>query len=106
MKSVFWTSYIIAMLVLIGMLTLLFIHRAEADCVHIWSPGKVTYVEAGQEIHFVVEEEDADAYRNQKTKPKPVPISDTRNAFQKALNNIPDLVYCGEYSEIGDEDLE
>src|SRR4029077_16134870 len=103
MKQAFWSLYFLFIVVLIFFLTSLFVNRAKADFVRVWRPGMVTFVEAGQDIHYIVEEEDAAAYQHQKTNPINVPI--TREAFQKAIDNMPNVTYVGEHSEVTDKDL-
>lgn len=79
---------------------------ANADCVHVWRPGMVTYVEAGQPIHFLVEQEDVDAYAKQTTNVVPMAQFPPKEGFGRAMDDIENSHYCGEYREITDEDLD
>lgn len=99
--------YVFFILCLATITFFLIIENCKADLTRVWRPGMVTYVTVGQEFNFVVEEEDSSAYRKQKTIPADLKtLPETREAFQKAMDSIPNLVFVGEHSEPEDKDLD
>lgn len=85
----------------------LFALKSNAECTVNWKPGDLTVVEAGHDVLFVVEKEDVDAFKNQKTlDERLLPLPPMDNKFDEAIKSLAHTHYCGDYREVEDADLE